>query len=75
MAIITNKPSQRIMQKFGLQLDHYFEHPEIPESNPLKPHVCYRVAKYGSVGFCCDVDKRFSVHNLSNYVKKQNKSA
>ena len=43
---IINKPSQRVMQKVGLQLDHYFDHPEIPKDNRLKPHVCYRMTKH-----------------------------
>lgn len=38
---IENKPSQRVMQKIGLTVERYFDHPEIPEGHILRPHVCY----------------------------------
>lgn len=42
---VENLPSQRMMQKIGMRLDGYFEHPELPEGHPLRPHVCYAVGK------------------------------
>jgi len=38
---VENVPSQRVMQKIGMRVYKYFEHPEVPEENPLRPHVCY----------------------------------
>ena len=40
-----NHPSQRVMQKLGMQEALHFDHPEIPEGNPLRPHICYRIQK------------------------------
>lgn len=40
---ILNKPSQRVMQKIRMKFEQYFEHPEIAESHPLRPHVCYSI--------------------------------
>jgi Acetyltransferases, including N-acetylases of ribosomal proteins len=40
---IINLPSQRVMQKIGMQFEQYFEHPKVSEGNPLRPHVCYRI--------------------------------
>lgn len=41
-----NRPSQRVMEKLGMRRDPAadFEHPSVPEGNPLRPHVLYRVA-------------------------------
>lgn len=38
---IRNKPSQRVMQKIGLEFERYFDHPNLPKGDPLRPHVCY----------------------------------
>jgi len=40
---VINQPSQRVMQKIGMQFERFFDHPGVPEGNPLKPHVCYRI--------------------------------
>lgn len=40
-----NIPSQRVMQKTGLKFEQYFEHPEVAENHPLRPHVCYSIDK------------------------------
>ena len=40
---ICNNASQKVMQKIGMQLEQYFDHPDIPEGHPLRPHICYRV--------------------------------
>jgi RimJ/RimL family protein N-acetyltransferase len=41
-----NAPSQRVMQKLGMVRDWAadFLHPKVPEGNPLRPHVLYRIA-------------------------------
>lgn len=38
---LQNLPSQRVMQKLGMQFYENFEHPDLPDNHPLKPHVCY----------------------------------
>lgn len=44
---VINANSRRVMEKIGLQrdLDADFEHPGVPDSSPLKPHVLYRIAR------------------------------
>jgi RimJ/RimL family protein N-acetyltransferase len=41
---VLNKRSQRVMQKLGLEFAGAFEHPAVPEGNPLRPHVLYRIS-------------------------------
>lgn len=43
----TNSNSRRVMEKIGLRRDLAgdFEHPSVPEGNPLKPHVLYRMQR------------------------------
>ena len=36
-----NLPSERVMQKIGMTMDRYFDHPGVPENHPLRPHVLY----------------------------------
>lgn len=40
-----NLPSQRVMQKIGMrhEPDYDFDHPDVPDGNPLKRHVLYRI--------------------------------
>ena len=42
----TNENSRRVMDKIGLERDPDgdFDHPGVPDGNPLRPHVLYRVA-------------------------------
>ena len=40
-----NVPSQRVMQKIGMQFERCFEHPKVAEGHPLRPHVFYRINK------------------------------
>lgn len=40
---VLNKRSQRVMQKLGLVFSGTFDHPSVPEGNPLRPHVLYRI--------------------------------
>ena len=42
---LLNHPSQRVMQKLGMQKALHFDHPEIPAGHPLRPHICYRIQK------------------------------
>jgi RimJ/RimL family protein N-acetyltransferase len=41
-----NEPSQAVMKKIGMTRDPAadFEHPSVPQGNPLRPHVLYRIA-------------------------------
>ena len=38
---VKNGPSQRVMQKSGMKLDRYFDHPNVAESTGLRQHVLY----------------------------------
>lgn len=40
-----NEKSRRVMDKLGLVRDHDgdFEHPGVPDGDPLRPHVLYRI--------------------------------
>ena len=40
---VNNLASQRVMQKLGMTLEQYFDHPAVPDGHALKPHVCYRI--------------------------------
>jgi RimJ/RimL family protein N-acetyltransferase len=42
---VTNHRSQRVMEKIGLTRDTAgdFDHPSVPEGNPLRRHVLYRI--------------------------------
>lgn len=44
---VTNTNSRRVMEKIGMtrDADGDFDHPSVPEGNPLRPHVLYRVAR------------------------------
>lgn len=43
----SNEPSQKVMQAIGMQHDKAgdFEHPELPDGHPLRPHVLYRITR------------------------------
>ncbi len=38
-----NAPSERVMQKIGMTKVGEFEHPNLPESSPLRTHVLYEI--------------------------------
>jgi len=42
-----NAPSRRVMEKLGMRHvpSDDFEHPDIPEGHPLRPHVLYRISR------------------------------
>ena len=44
---MTNLRSQRVMQKLGMTHDpaEDFDHPNLPEGDPLRPHVLYRISR------------------------------
>jgi RimJ/RimL family protein N-acetyltransferase len=44
---VTNTNSRRVMEKIGLGRDPEgdFDHPSVPEGNPLRPHVLYRLSR------------------------------
>ncbi|UTW54271.1 GNAT family N-acetyltransferase [Kordiimonas sp. SCSIO 12610] len=41
-----NVPSMRVMEKIGMHRDHDndFDHPDVPDESPIKPHVLYRIS-------------------------------
>lgn len=51
---LQNIPSQRVMQKIGLDKVREFDHPLIPASHELCPHVLYEKLRsdYLSIPFC-----------------------
>jgi RimJ/RimL family protein N-acetyltransferase len=44
---VRNQRSRRVMERLGLRHDSDgdFEHPELPEHHPIRPHVLYRIAR------------------------------
>jgi len=42
---VTNKRSERVMQKIGMKYIGNFEHTSLPEGHPLRPHVLYKIEK------------------------------
>ncbi|MRT14348.1 GNAT family N-acetyltransferase [Enterobacteriaceae bacterium RIT711] len=41
---LDNIPSQRVMEKIGMQRGEEFDHPLLDEGHPLRRHVVYRIA-------------------------------
>ena len=39
---LPNKPSQRVMQKIGMEFEKNFMHPSVTDGHPLKEHVLYK---------------------------------
>ena len=46
---VTNERSWRVMERLRMQRDASgdFEHPNVPEGHPLRPHVLYRIKREG----------------------------
>jgi RimJ/RimL family protein N-acetyltransferase len=42
---VLNTRSQRVMQRLGLVFSGTFDHPSVPEGNPLRPHVLHRITE------------------------------
>lgn len=40
-----NKPSRRVMEKIGMSYIDNFDHPSLPDGDPLKRHVLYTITK------------------------------
>lgn len=40
---LQNAPSQRVMQRLGMELMYEFDHPALPSGHPLLRHVLYRI--------------------------------
>ncbi|MDB5415008.1 MAG: GCN5-related N-acetyltransferase [Rubritepida sp.] len=43
--IPANAPSRALMNKLGMVADGGFEHPNLPEGHPMRPHLLYRIAR------------------------------
>jgi RimJ/RimL family protein N-acetyltransferase len=43
MTAVLNEPSQAVMRRLGLTEWTRWDHPRIPEGNPLRPSVTYRI--------------------------------
>ena len=41
---VTNTPSIAVMRRLGMTEHGFFDHPRVPEGNPVRPHVAYRLA-------------------------------
>ena len=44
---VTNRRSQRVMQKIGMECVGQFNHPTLPEGHPLRRHVLYWIGIKG----------------------------
>jgi RimJ/RimL family protein N-acetyltransferase len=42
---VLNTPSQAVMRRIGMTEAASFEHPRVPDGNPLKPHVTYHLSR------------------------------
>jgi RimJ/RimL family protein N-acetyltransferase len=44
---VSNEPSQKVMQAIGMHREPAddFDHPNVPEGHPLRPHVLYRISR------------------------------
>jgi RimJ/RimL family protein N-acetyltransferase len=43
---LTNLPSVKVMQRIGMANTYAnFEHPAVPEGNPLRPHCLYKITR------------------------------
>jgi RimJ/RimL family protein N-acetyltransferase len=45
MTAVLNEPSVAVMRRLGLTEVARFDHPKIPASHPLQPHVTYHLAR------------------------------
>ncbi len=48
MTAVLNTPSQAVMRRIGMTEAARFEHPRVPDGNPVKPHVVYHLASPGA---------------------------
>ena len=40
---VGNARSQAVMQRLGLSFVRYFDHPQVPDGHPMRPHVLYQL--------------------------------
>ncbi|EQB34652.1 hypothetical protein M948_19895 [Virgibacillus sp. CM-4] len=40
-----NKPSEKVMERIGMEKIKEFQHPNIEAGNPLKQHILYKISK------------------------------
>jgi len=77
---ISNKSSERVMQKIGMTRVKEFPHPLIPDNHPLKEHVLYEIKNMTTIAYsngasldfinlCNELDDYF---NAMNGKEKQN---
>ena len=45
---VLNEPSQAVMRRLGMTEVARFEHPQVPDGHPVKPHVAYHLTRGGS---------------------------
>ena len=45
---VLNVPSERVMQRLGMERVGVFDHPKIEVGHPIRPHVAYRIEADGS---------------------------
>jgi RimJ/RimL family protein N-acetyltransferase len=45
LTALGNQPSMRVMQRLGMTRTIEFDHPLVPEGNPLRQHILYRLAR------------------------------
>lgn len=45
LTAVVNQPSQAVMQRLGMTLYAYFDHPRIEAGHPVRPHVVYRLER------------------------------
>jgi RimJ/RimL family protein N-acetyltransferase len=43
---LSNKRSERVMQKIGMTQIGTFEHPSVPENHPFRPHLLYHIQNH-----------------------------
>ena len=45
---VLNTPSRAVMERLGMSVDSYFEHPRVAADSPLRDHVAYRLVRRSS---------------------------
>jgi len=45
MTSVLNEPSQAVMRRIGMTEVARFEHPNVPQGHPIRPHVMYHLAR------------------------------
>jgi RimJ/RimL family protein N-acetyltransferase len=42
---ILNEPSQAVMRRLGMSEHGFFDHPAVPVTSPIRPHVAYHLSR------------------------------